>query len=143
MKNDSVVKDSLSDFGMVCTDVPFIPKGEAKDLASNDWKDESGEDVYIPDVIPTQAYDWEIEMAYKGPLSYCYTRLKTFIDYLTGRDGSGSAMKVYSSYTGVGRQGVYYKNISDLEFTRSNIDEVLTFTLTLRVTDPDTDIILS
>lgn len=142
MKDGSGVKDSLTDFGVVCTNIPFMPKGEAKELAKNDWPDESGEDTYIPEVIPTQAYDWEIEMAYKGALKSCYTNIKAFTDYLTGRDGSGGAMKVYSSYTGVGRQNVHYQNIGDFEFTKSNIDEVLTFTLTLRVTDPDTDVVL-
>lgn len=142
MKVDSPVKDSFEDFGIVCTDVPFMPKGEAKELANNDWPDESGEDAYIPDTIPTQAFDWEIGMAYKGALTTCHTKIKSFLDYLTGRDGSGGAMKVYSSYTGIGRQYVHYKSVSDFEFVKSNMDEVLTFTLTLRVTDPDTEVVL-
>ena len=64
-KTGSSVKDSLADFGMVCTDVPFMPCGETKELPKRDWIDEDGEDTYIPDSIPLSAFDWEIEMGFK------------------------------------------------------------------------------
>lgn len=143
MKDGSPVKDSLADFGVVCTEVPFMPSGETKELASNDWYDEDGEDTYIPDRLPMAAYDWEVGFCYKGNLSTCYSSLKALTDYLNGRDGSGAGLKVYSSYTGMGRQGVYLKSMSDFEFTKSNLDEVLTFTATFRVTDPVTDVVLT
>ena len=112
MKDGSAVKDSLTDFGIVCTDAPFMPFGEAKELASNDWPDEDGEDTYIPAQIPLAAYDMEIGLAYKGSLGSCYTKIKAFRDYVTGRDNSGGAMKVYLPYPGIGRQNVYFKSMT-------------------------------
>ena len=38
------VKDSLVHFGIVCTEFPFKPGGETKDLPKRDWSDEDGED---------------------------------------------------------------------------------------------------
>lgn len=142
-KIDSSVKDSLVDFGMVCTDIPFMPYGETKELPKRDWADEDGEDTYIPDRIPLLAFDWEIGMGYKGDLSTAQGALKTFTDYLTGKDGSGAELKVYSQFTGIGRKGIYFKGISDFDFFKTNIDEVVTFKLKLRVTDPTTDVVLA
>ena len=45
------VKDSLVHFGIVCTEFPFKPGGETKDLPKRDWPDEDGEDTYIPDQL--------------------------------------------------------------------------------------------
>lgn len=60
------VKDSLVHFGIVCTEFPFKPGGETKDLPKRDWPDEDGEDTYIPDKLLLKAYDLEAEMCYKG-----------------------------------------------------------------------------
>ena len=143
MSESASVKDSFEDFGMVCTDVPLIVGEETKELPSRDWPDEDGEDVFVPDALQLAAYDWKIEMCYKGDRDTCYTKMKAFRDYLTGRDGSGALMKVYSPYTKEGRQNVYLKKIETDDFWRSNVDEVSTFTLTLRVTDPATDVQLA
>ena len=92
------VKDSLVHFGIVCTEFPFKPGGETKDLPKRDWSDEDGEDTYIPDKLPLKAYDLEAEMCYKGDLGTAYDKI---------------------------------------------MDEVLTFPVKFRVTDPRTQIIPS
>ena len=142
MKQGSPVKDSLRDFGIVCTSIPFIPCEETKELPTRDWPGENGEDTYIPEKLPVSAYDMEVELCYKGGLGTCYTKIRSFLDYLKGNDGSGAALKIYSPFTGIGRQNVYFKSMGDIEFGKSNIDEVLTFSLVFRVTDPVTDISL-
>lgn len=139
----SPVKDSLNDFGVVCTEEPFIPFAEAKELASRDWSDEDGDDVFIPDVIPLSSYDVELEMCCKGARGTVRGKMNAFRDYLTGRDGSGSDMKVYFGYSGIGRQHVYFKSLDPDMFSRSNMDESFTFTLTLHVADPVTEVSLS
>lgn len=141
-KTGSSVKDSLADFGMVCTDVPFMPCGETKELPKRDWIDEDGEDTYIPDSIPLSAFDWEIEMGFKGELASAQGALKKFTEYLTGKDGSGAELKVYSKYTGIGRQGIYFMGMSDFVFSKTNIDEVVTFKVNFRVTDPSSNVVL-
>lgn len=143
MRQSSPVKDSLKDFGVVCTSVPFLPYEEMKELPSRGWAGEDGEDTYIPEKLPVSAYDMEVEMCYKGGITTCYTKMKSFLDYLRGNDGSGAALKLYSPFTGIGRQDVYFKSIGEIEFAKSSTDEVLTFSLVFRVTDPVTDISLA
>ena len=82
------VKDSLAHFGIVCTEFPFKPGGETKDLPKRDWPDED-------------------------------------------------------SHTGIGGQGLYLLDVGDFEFNKYNMDEVLTFPVKFRVTDPRTQIIPS
>ena len=139
----AAVKDSLADFGIVCTEVPFMPFSETKELPSRDWPDEDGEDTYIPAELPAAAYDLELGLCYKGSLSTCHTKIKAFIDYLTGKDGNGSELTIYLPYTGIGRKGCYLKSVGNIEFAKSGTDEVLTFTATFRVTDPVTDVQLT
>lgn len=143
MKSGEAVKDSFTAFGVVCTEVPIVVGEEAKELPTRDWPDEDGEDTYVPDELPLAAYDWEIGMCYKGAVGTVQAKMKAFRDYLTGRDGSGALMKVYSPWTKEGRQNVYFKELETDEFWRSNVDEGVTFTVTLRVTDPVTEVVLT
>ena len=101
------VKDSLAHFGIVCTEFPFKPGGETKDLPKRDWPEEDGEDTYIPDKLPLKAYDLEAEMCYKGDLGTAYDKIMAFQNYLTGENGDGATLKIYNSHTGIGRQGLY------------------------------------
>lgn len=78
------VKDGLAHFGIVCTEFPFKPGGETKDLPKRDWPDEDGEDTYIPDKLLLKAYDLEAEMCYKGDLGTAYDKIMAFQNYLTG-----------------------------------------------------------
>ena len=125
------VKDSLAHFGIVCTEFPFKPGGETKDLPKRDWPDEDGEDTYIPDKLLLKAYDLEAEMCYKGDLGTAYDKIMAFQNYLTGENGDGATLKIYNSHTGIGRQGLYL------------LEVVLTFPVKFRVTDPRTQIIPS
>ena len=50
---------------------------------------------------------------------------------------------MYNSHTGIGRQELYLLEVGDFEFNKSNMDEVLTFPVKFRVTDPRTQIIPS
>ena len=88
------VKDSLVHFGIVCTEFPFKPGGETKDLPKRDWPDEDGEDTYIPDKLPLKAYDLEAEMCYKGDLGTAYDKIMAFQNYLTGENGDGATLKI-------------------------------------------------
>ncbi|KAB4307982.1 hypothetical protein GAO39_29425, partial [Bacteroides thetaiotaomicron] len=89
------------------------------------------------------AYDLEAEMCYKGDLGTAYDKIMAFQNYLTGENGDGATLKIYNSHTGIGRQGLYLLEVGDFEFNKSNMDEVLTFPVKFRVTDPRTQIIPS
>ena len=99
MKDDASVVDTLSDWGIVCKDFPFKLYGEAKELPSFDWKDEDGDDEYVPDELKISAYEIEVEFAYKGAMDSANTKIRGFLDYLTGRGGTGAELMVYDTYT--------------------------------------------
>jgi hypothetical protein len=53
-KPGSPVIDTKSQWGVVCKDFPFAVYGETKELPKRDWKDEDGEDTFIPDRLYMQ-----------------------------------------------------------------------------------------
>jgi len=161
-KGNGNVKNTYTEWGIACISVPFKVGGETKDLPKRDWYDEHGEDTYIPSQMMMKAYDAEFEMAYVGKelnsnpfnLSIAETNIKAFKKWLTGNNTSGDAgaeLKIYSAYASIGRQGCYLKEISNenphlqLMQEGSNLyhQNVVTFKVKFRVTDPMTDITLT
>ena len=165
-KGNGAVKNSFTEWGIVCKKVPFKAGGKTKDLAKVDWADEHGEDAYIPSKLMFEAYDAEFEFAYKGQelatnpfdLDLAFTQIKAFKKWLAGLDdptnhpnGTGAELKIYSPYSTIGRQGCYLLEIGDEEphvqtkYDAGNLyhENVVTFKVKFRVTDPMTDITLS
>lgn len=139
----SPVYDTYFHMGLSCLDFPFILSSEAKEVFANDFHDEVGEDAYISDELPTKAYDLVIEFGYKGELTTAYSTVKAFRDFLRGADGMGADLDIYSPSKGIGRQHCYLKSFADGDFSYNNMEEILTFKVTFRVTDPETDITLA
>ena len=143
-KPGSPVIDTKSQWGVVCKDFPFTIYGEAKSLPKRDWIDQDGEDTFFPEELCIQAYDIEVEFAYKGDANTANNKIKGFLDYLTGKDGNGIELRVYDTFTQIGRQGVYFKSINPDLFVRKNDEgDVITFNIKFRVTNPTTQINLS
>lgn len=142
--DDALVVDTLDDWGIVCKDFPFKLYGEAKELPSNGWKDEDGDDEYIPKELKIAAYEVDVEFAYKGDMNTANTEIRGFLDYLTGRGGTGAELMVYDTYTKIGRQGVRFVSVDDDVFYRQeDSGDVVVFAVTFKVNDPVTDIILT
>ena len=142
----STVVDSVRDFGMYCKEVPFTIFGEAKELSSDDYKGEDGEDEYIPKKLPLKSYTIEVTFAFKGDRDSANKALVSFMNYLTGRDGNdeGAEFDMYSSYTNIGRQKCRFVSISnDAELVRKDGYDILFPKITFKVNDPATDIVLS
>lgn len=143
-KSGSPVLDTYTEWSIVCKDFPFMPYGESKDLPAREWADEDGEDTFFPEEIKLKAYDIDVEFAYKGEMGTANSKIEAFLDYLTGKGNTGTCLKVYDTYTKIGRQGVYYKSIDpDLFVRKSDEGDVITFKITFRVTDPRTSITLT
>lgn len=161
-KGNGEIVNSYEKWGIVCAKVPFNAGGKTKELAKRDWHDEQGEDTYIPSRLMFEAYDAEFELAYKGQelatnpfnLSLAFEKIDTFKKWISGNDtdsGSGAELKIYSPYSAIGRQGCYLKEISDEEpvvqtkYEQGNLynENIVTFKVKFRVTDPMTNIILS
>ena len=144
MMNDASVVDTLDNWGIVCKDFPFKLYGEAKELPSHDWKDEHGNDEYVPSELKIAAYEIEVEFAYKGEMNSANAKIKGFLDYLTGRGGTGAELMVYDTYTKIGRQHVRYVSVDDDVFHRQEEGgDVVVFVVTFKVNDTVTEITLS
>lgn len=135
-KEGSPSKDLVSDFGMVCISFPFQLGFESKDVTTDDWIEEDGEDSFEPDILTLKAYDLEAEIGYKG--EDFNTKLRAFLNYLIGLDGNGVKLKVYNPHSKIGRKGLRFLKYEPVVSS----SDVFTFKLTFRVTDPRTEISL-
>jgi len=141
---DGAVKDTVADFGVWCESMPFDVGMEAKEPTVRDWKDEDGEDSYTGGGLFVAAYDMTVKWLVKGEAGTCREKVKAFIGYLNGRDGSGVKMKIYSEWTGVGRQHVRLKKVGDgAKLDRCGDEEVVEFETVMRVEDPVTEVRLT
>lgn len=75
----------------------------------------------FPEEIKLKAYDIDVEFAYKGEMGTANSKIEAFLDYLTGKGNTGTCLKVYDTYTKIGRQGVYYKSIDPDLFVRNQM----------------------
>ena len=144
MKDNAPVVDTLDNWNIVCKDFPFKLYGEAKELPSQDWHDKDGEDEYIPNELKIAAYEIDVEFAYKGAIDSANIKIREFLDYLTGRGGTGAELMVYDTYTKIGRRNVRFVSVEDDVFYRqTDSGDVVVFVVTFKVNDPVTDITLS
>lgn len=141
--DDALVVDTFDNWGIVCKDFPFKLHGEAKELPVTDWKDEDGDDEYIPNELKIASYEMDVEFVYKGDMNTANTKIKGFLDYLTGRGGTGAELMVYDTYTKIGRQKVRFVSVDpDVFYRQEEGGDVIVFVVTFKVNDPVTDITL-
>lgn len=144
--NVGSVVDTYAAYGIVCQEFPFKHLPESKDLPKRDWYDEDGEDVYFPtDGLKFKAYDLEAKFLYEGSASNMHTNLKSFIEFINGRNSGGSpCLAIYDQYTQTGRRGVYVESVDNTLYFYNdvNISAITQFKVKFRVTDPVTNITL-
>lgn len=120
-QNAQDVKGLWEDFGCVVTETPFTYP-EMKEIPSNDWAEEDGEDVYIPSVLTLKSLELSFSVAYASirdrdvrPFGEVLDRL---VSYFRG-DGQGAASFVlYSPYAMRGWDGCVFSGISDVSVSR-------------------------
>lgn len=136
--------DTLAAFNVACQEFPFKMLPESKELASRDWYDQHGEEVYVPaDGMKFKAYDLEVTFLYSGTEESMRNDIANFIKWIYGRNPGGSPMLViYDEYTRTGRRGVYVLSVDNelYFFDDANIDAIASFKVKFRVTDPVTEI---
>lgn len=101
MNPDSEIKDSFRDFGVVCLNEDYGTR-EIKNLPKRTWAELDGDDEFIPNKLPMEAFDLKIHVGYKGDVGTWRKDMDRFLDYLTGYDGNGSVLKVYLPRSGTG-----------------------------------------
>lgn len=141
-KTGSHVKETIADFDIYCADMPFKLFVEAKTPSKRDWFDEHGDDEYIPESgLKLKAYSMDVKFCCKGDKYSSNEKIKKFINYLTGLDGSGAEMKMYCTWTKIGRKSIRFDKLNDkAELVRDNDGDTLVFTITFKVNDPVTDV---
>lgn len=146
------VCESVATWGMFCKEIPFKLIEKVKEPAKRSWNDEHGDDEYIPSGgLKLEAYTMKVEFACKkmpaenpfgsDAVSDVRTNVAAFLEYLR----TSGLMKMYSSYTRIGRQNVRFVGVDDDADWVSEEDgtEFLVFSVNLKVNDPITDIVLS
>lgn len=136
----AAVTDTISAFGMYCMDIPFMMATKAKEPSKREWKDEDGDDEYIPvEGLKMSAYEMSVKFGMKGNKDTANKNLKAFLDYLRG-----GTMKLYCDYTKIGRQNVRFVSIGeDATLVRDANGDLLITKITFKVNDPVTDITLT
>lgn len=139
--------DTHARWNIVCAESPFKRYGEPQNIASRDWIDEHGSDVYIPADVKFKSFDADFTFLCAGIESDVKSNFLDFHKFLTGKnDGAtGARLVIYDTYNSLGWKDVYLKSISPDAFVMDNGDNevVLRFKATFRVNDPFTDITLS
>lgn len=141
-RTGSPVKETIADFDIYCADMPFKLLVEAKEPSKRDWFDEHGDDEYIPDGgLKLKAYTMDVKFCCKGDKNSSNEKINKFLKYLTGLDGTGVELKMYCTWTKIGRKGIRFDKLNDkAELVRDNDGDVLVFTITFKVNDPVSDI---
>lgn len=137
-------KDLYEDFGIVAQDFPLVKYPEPKEPYTQDWKDEDGLDVYIPQTIPLKHYDFKATFLYKGTEANIRNDISSFIDFLYGRNNGaiGSRLAVYDEYTGIGRKDVIVSKVDNrlLFISENDPDAIAQFEVQFTVYDPVTNV---
>lgn len=94
--------DTKYDFGLYVKSVPFIIQPQVKNIITQEWKDEDGEDAYIPSVVTHKAYDFTVEFIYLWNDGMANVRINQFIETIRGK-----WLKIYDTYTQTCRKGCY------------------------------------
>lgn len=131
-----------TEWGCYVTESPYIPMPKkVKNITSQSWYDEHGDDEYIPDVLYYESVETTLKFVYKGTVTDAKTSIKSFINYL----GSGY-FKFYDEFYKIGRQQVRLTGFSDdaeLKYVSNASDEcVATFSVEIKINDPVTEIVL-
>lgn len=134
------VIDTIDSFGLYCVDIPFKMADSIKEVASRDWHDEDGLDEYIPkDGFKMSAYDMDVKFGFKGDKFAANEAINGLLEYLLS-----GYVKLYCDYTRIGRQHVRLNKVNDsAELVRDGDGDILIFSVSLKVCDPVTEIVLS
>ena len=143
IRKKGVVYDTKNDFGYATGEIPFPADVEVKELTKRNCPCEDGDRVFFPDRLALASYDLEIEFKYQGKESSLYIDFCRLRDLLTGADGEGTELAIYSPWYRIGRQRVHLKNIKPDSSLRMNDESFQKIKITFCITDPVTDILLS
>lgn len=143
--------DTYTQWGILCAESPYRPAGDPKDVATRDWLDEHGLDVYIPQDTMLKHFDIEYTFLCVGSEADVKASVMDFYQFLCGKASTinqksiasvGSRLILFDEYTGRGWKDVRLKSFSQDAFVMDNSDDEikLRFKVVFTVYDPVTPI---
>ena len=145
--------DTLEAYGLYIKHTPYKAFPQIKNLVSQDWPDEHGEDVWLPKTgIVNKAYDMDVEFIYYADDGMATENIRAFANEIKGK-----WLQIYDTYTKMGRNGVYVSEFdADPPFKRRKIQtrtlddgaapairDYVYFKVKFRINDPNTDVVLT
>ncbi len=130
--------DTHAKYGLWIKHSPFTIRPKAKNIISQTWKDEDGDDVFIPDTIYHEPYSVNLEFIYLRTDNNANENIRGFIKEIEGK-----WLKIYDSYSQIGRQAVFMEECDEDPTFKRRTWDYLYFKVKFKVNDPDTDIVLS
>ena len=144
--------DTLDKYGLFIKHTPYKAFPQIKNLVTQDWPDENGEDVWLPKTgIVNKAYDFDVEFIYYADDGMATENIRAFANEIKGK-----WLQIYDTYTQMGRKGVYVSEFdADPPFKRRKIQlrvldnglpairDYVYFKVKFRVNDPNTDVVLT
>lgn len=136
--------DTKTQWGFIAKSNPYPALPSPKDPYKNDWKDENGDDEYTTNLY-YEAFEFEVQFYIRtkdttsgGAVTETAAetiraKLKDFFDTVKNGD-----LKVFDSYTALGRQSVRYAGYKEEKFRSRGDSAVCIFTITFKVNDPVT-----
>lgn len=141
---DDAAVDTAAAFGMVAKSNPYPLLPEPKEVYSNDWRDEDGDDEYVV-AMRFKAFEFDVSFyvkAYGSGVASSEAVLRSQVDGFFDKVRSGE-FKTYDSYTGVGYGKVRYAGYKEESFLRRRGWTRAIFTVTFKVNDPVARVALS
>lgn len=132
-----------TEWGCYVSDSPYIPVAQkAKNITSQSWLDEHGDDEYIPETLYFEPVEATLNFVFKGKVTDAKTQITAFINYL-----QAGYFKFYDEFYKVGRQRVRVLNVpNDAQFTYDDIANgtgVASFSIGVKINDAVTEITLA
>lgn len=141
LKEGSIVRDS-SEWNIYVKHIPFQIAGEVKNVNTETWLDENGDDEFVPDTLLYKAYEMVCDFVFIGAHGTANAKINDFINYLS-RDGMFS---IYDTYTKIGRTNVRLSKGVDnpsVMYRKDGENDIVVFSVSLKVNDPITQITLT
>lgn len=139
LKEGSIVRDSM-EWGILVKSFPFKLRPEVKEPSKRDWKDQNGDDEFIPDKLVFKAYTMDVDFLFIGDFGAGNKKIGSFVDYLI----TGGEFSIYDTYTNVGRTHARYVSMKEEAFKRREHGrDFISFSVLFKVNDPVTQIMLT
>lgn len=134
----AVAKDT-TEWGLIAKSNPYPLLPNPKEPYKNEWKDENGDDEWC-DEMHYEAIEMSVSFyikAYAETLNTADQKLHDQMDEFFAYIRNGK-LKIYDSYTGIGRGNVRYAGYEEKQFIRRKNWASAVFEIRFKINDPIT-----